>query len=202
MYLVNERYNVTYSEIVELAPFLFCWAAEASLRRRRDYLRQVEAACDNARTLQGKILHMTAPDFTESEERIAAERKSIDSKDLFGLSSDEYFNGDDWRDNPFATFLYSLTKDMGDDVAFEGYCFRDFPEYRVCAKEALLFTDGDSDLAEHVLQGHVALNEMPKEIREIGKFKEQADWVRSKVDEFRNQMQEFFERSKRGEASR
>lgn len=188
MYLVTERYNVKYADIVELAPFLFCWAAEASLRQRRDQLRQVERAFENARKLQSEILHLNAPDFTESDESIAAERESIESRDLFGLSSDYHFKPEDWRDNPFAAFLYSLSEAMGEDATFEGYSYMDYPQYRVCAKEAELFTDGDTKLAEHILEGHVALDDLPKEFREIGKYKERAQWVRDKVEEFQNEM--------------
>ena len=74
---------------------------------------------------------------------------------------------------------------MGGDATFEGYSYMDYPEYRVCAKEADRFTDGDPDLAEHILDGHVPLADLPKECRED---KERAEWVRSKVEEFQAEM--------------
>jgi transcriptional regulator with XRE-family HTH domain len=201
MYLVGDRYNVTHQEIVELAPFLFCWAAEKSLQRRRDRVEQVELAYANARNLERKIRHLSATDFSESEEKIASEKESIVQRDLFGLSVDEYSNPNDWTTNPFTVFLDSLTEDIGEGASFEGYSFHDFPQYRVCADAAALFTNGDAELAEQILEGHVALNDMPKEIREIGKCKEQAEWVRGKVEEFRQDMLARFDRSKHKEVS-
>lgn len=59
MHLAAERYHVKYADIVELAPFLFCWAAEASLQRRRDQLRQASATMDAAQS-PGDILPLAA----------------------------------------------------------------------------------------------------------------------------------------------
>jgi transcriptional regulator with XRE-family HTH domain len=201
MFLVGDRYNVTHQEIVELAPFLFCWAAEKSLQQRRDHLRQVELACETAQILESEIRHLGATDFTNSEEKIAAEKESIEQRDLFGLSLDEYSNPNDWTTNPFAVFLASLTEDIGEGASFEGYSFRDFPDYRICAEDAALFSDGDPELADHILQGHVALNGMPKELHDFGKYKERAEWARGRVDEFRKDMLSRIGRSKREEVS-
>ena len=54
LFLVGQRYHVPQSDIIELAPFLFCWAAEASLRRRGELLQQVEIARHNARNLEAR----------------------------------------------------------------------------------------------------------------------------------------------------
>jgi transcriptional regulator with XRE-family HTH domain len=186
MYLVSERFNVTHSEIVELAPFLFCWAAEASLQRRREYLKQVEIACEHARQLEGAIKHLVAPDLSASEEKIAAEKKSIDEEDLFGLSLEFHAVHDDWTNNPFSLFLDSLAEDLDEEETFDGYMFRDFPSYRVCTKLAATYANGDAELAEQILDGQVILNDMPDDVRE--KWAERAQWVREQVQEFRKEV--------------
>jgi len=190
MHLTADRYHVKYADIVELAPFLFCWAAEASLKRRRNQLEQVELALERAQEAQSKILHLDAPDLTEFEQAIAAERESIEGKDIFGLglSLDQHFKPEDWRDNPFAVFLDGLTETIGEDAIFDGYGYQDYPIYRVCAEEAERYTEGDKELAEHILEGHVALGDLPKDCQGLGKYKERAEWVRSKVAEFHNEM--------------
>jgi transcriptional regulator with XRE-family HTH domain len=190
MYLITERYDVKYADIVELAPFLFCWAAEASLRRRERKLRDVEVALEAASKLQREISHLNVFDLTEAREAIGAERESIKFKDLFGLSSDSHFKLDDWRDNPFASFLKSLTETIGEDADFEGYSYMDYPQYRVCAQEAAALADGDDELIKHILEGHVALNDLPKELREISLRKERAEWLRNKAEEFQSEMLE------------
>lgn len=158
LFLVGQRYHVPQSDIVELAPFLFCWAAESSLRRRRDLLQQAEIARDNARKLEAKMRHLIGSNSEDYKDKIAAERKSIEDRDLFGQSIDYYSTPNDWTDNPFALYLHSLTAEMGEEDTFEGYGSFDYPIYRVCADVAAQFTDGDTDLADHIFRGHMEMN--------------------------------------------
>lgn len=108
LFLVAQRYHVAHSDIVELAPFLFYWAAEASLQRRREHLRQAEVAREDARKLEAGMRHLIGSDSEDFQNKIASERKSINDRDLFGLSIDYYSTPKDWTDNPFALFLDML----------------------------------------------------------------------------------------------
>ena len=72
------------SQIVELAPFLFCWAAEASQRQRLTRIREVESALENLRALQQGIWGGFNPEYSELEREIATEIEFIDCGDLFG----------------------------------------------------------------------------------------------------------------------
>jgi transcriptional regulator with XRE-family HTH domain len=193
--LVARRYGVEPSRIVELAPFLFCWAAEASLRQRRDRVSEVERACENARNLEREIRHFPVPNFTYSEEKIAAEHESIDRRDLFGgwLCEkadllDPAFRHDLETENPFAIFLRNLVAEIGGVAKFERWSGDGSPDYRVCPEDAAELVGGDSDRADEVLRGDVALNEMPKEIRSPEKAKERAEWVREKAAEYRKKL--------------
>ena len=87
--LVARRYGVEPSQIVELAPFLFVWAAEESLRQRRDHIAEVERLYDAAQKALDDIRHLPITDSTYSDEKIIAERQSIDRRDLFGNSIEE-----------------------------------------------------------------------------------------------------------------
>jgi transcriptional regulator with XRE-family HTH domain len=189
LFLVSKRYHVSQQEIVELAPFLFCCAAEASLRQRRDRLRQAEIACENAKNIEQEMRHLSAPDFAHSEEKFATEKGSINYQDLFGLLLEDNgaIAGDDTQ-NPFALFLAGLANDTGGTAEFDGYTSDDWPRYRVCAEEAEHLAGGDSELLEYIHEGYIALNEMPKEIRDSSKAKEQAEWTRAKGEEFRRKL--------------
>ena len=48
LYLISERYFIRPWQVMELAPLLFCWAAEMSLRERRERLNKLEEACTTA----------------------------------------------------------------------------------------------------------------------------------------------------------
>ncbi len=69
MYLVADRYFVTHEAIVELAPFLFYWAAEASLQRRKSRLEKARRALEDAREAERDILHLPDPVSSSSDEK-------------------------------------------------------------------------------------------------------------------------------------
>ena len=98
--LPSVRYNISQQQIVELAPFLFCWAAEASLRQRRDKIMQVERAYENVGNLEQELPHLPASNFAYSEV-IAVERQSIENRDLFAI---RIKNGDTFLEGTFSRF--------------------------------------------------------------------------------------------------
>jgi hypothetical protein len=184
LHLVSQRYDVSQREIVELAPFLFCCAAEASLRRRREHVGALERACQAADSLAAQIKHLPGLDLDWFEKMIATEKMSINQQDIFGLMLDEDFGGaDSWNENPFALFLDALANDTDGVAEFEGYAHRDWPEYRVCSKEACQMVGGDSEIAEDILEGRIALSDMPRDLAR--KREERAAWIREKVEAFR-----------------
>ena len=172
MYLAAERYNVKYADIVELAPFLFCWAAEAHLRQRKEHLASAEAALEALRDADSGMEHMRPFDFSELQEKIDAEKTSIDGYDISGTNSEFAADSDGPFGTSFAKFLANLTNEIGDDATFEEYGWDDFPFYRVCAQEAIDLVGGDTKLADAILSGNIALHQMPKELRGRGKRKE------------------------------
>jgi transcriptional regulator with XRE-family HTH domain len=195
LYLVSERYFVKPWQVLELAPLLFCWAAEMSLRARRERLRELKNACEAARALEKEMRHLPDPNFTSSEEKIAAESSSIGAHDIFGTTfgDDAFADGpfyppSDDTDNPFAMFLAKLADDIGYMATFEGFSPIDYPIYQVCRDEALNLAGGDEELAEKIVAGNaVVLNEMPKELQDTFlKTEERTAWVRAKVDEYIN----------------
>jgi transcriptional regulator with XRE-family HTH domain len=207
LHLAAERYNISQRQIVELAPLLFCWAAEASLRQRRDNIMQVERACETVQKLEQGLPHLPVPDFPYAEV-IAAERESIDRCDLFAIgiqNGDTILEGTFSRfsdmDNPFAMFLGSLAQEMGNVATFLECSWDELPLYRVCPDEAAYLVGGDKARADDILNGYVSLSEMPKEIRDSMMFKERADWVRTKADEYCKEVFGTINRPRRFSAS-
>jgi transcriptional regulator with XRE-family HTH domain len=164
MYLVGDRYCVPRSSIVELAPFLFHWAAETSLRRRRDQLEK-------------KVRRAPNEDVTE-------EMESIEIRDLFGDSVIE---------NPFETFLSSLIENVDADASLNTFNQFDYADYRICVDDAVHLVGGDAELAEEVLQGRVRLQDMPKELFEPHARRERVQWVRTKAQEYRDRLSSYIE---------
>lgn len=187
LFLIYKRYHVRPWQVIEFAPFLLCWVAEASLRQRRTRLEELERTYRVARDREQQIEHMRILDFSDLDEKFKAERESIESRDLFGYRLDDagfatYRH--EWTENPFARFLTSLAEDFNDVIEFGGFSSIDYPEYTVCPEEAARLVGGDQELAERILSGTVALNEMPEEIRESYDSADRVQWVSDKAAEF------------------
>jgi transcriptional regulator with XRE-family HTH domain len=192
LYLISERYLVRPWQVMELAPLLFCWAAEMSLHERRRRLTKLEEACQAARVLEKGMPHLPPPNFIYSEEKIAAESRSIDAHDIFGMcfGDDDFSEGPshslgDGEDNPFAVFLAKLVEQISDVATFEGFSPIDYPCFEVCREEALEIVGGDETLADRILSGVVNLYEMPKDLQGIvGRTTDRAAWVQAQADAF------------------
>jgi transcriptional regulator with XRE-family HTH domain len=204
MYLVADRYFVTHEDIVELAPFLFHWAAEASLQRRKARLEKARRSLEDARSAERDMLHLPDPD-SASCEKFEAESESINRLDIFGSSLDEAGFGlaryEEGINNPFSLFLDQLADEMGNGAVLKHCSDWDYVDYRVCVQEAKWLCGGDEELADRVLCGHVPLSQMPDELsfRRSGDRKARIEWIRVKVDERNQRLRQRVEQSIKAE---
>lgn len=188
LYLMSRRYNVPQQIIVELAPLLFAWAAEASLRRRKECLDQAEAALNKMKEADSALDHLQSTDFGEFEEKIAQEKQAIEFQDIWGMSTDYHeFSQDPCLDNPFGVFVDNLADEIGDGTTLEEFSTDGCLMYRLFPKQAEEYM-GDTELADAVLRGHIALHQMPKEFDNIldpEAEKKRTAWARAKYDELK-----------------
>jgi transcriptional regulator with XRE-family HTH domain len=190
--LAARRYGLKQSQIVELSPFLFCWAAETCLKQRHERLNEFNQL---AKEKDSKIPHLASASGHD-DEKSDWELQSIDRRDLFSTwlhtRFDTPFRFDPDTENPFAMFLRDLA-DATDGVAkFKGWSGEGGPDYRVCAEEAAELVGGDADRANEILHGEVSLSEMPKEVRPAEKAKDRAQWVRETAAEHRKTTAEYW----------
>jgi transcriptional regulator with XRE-family HTH domain len=190
LHFVEERYNVGVWKVLELAPLLFCWAAEQSLARRRKLLDELEQTHRMARNLEKQFGHISFPtDPPALAASIEAERESIESKDIWGTNiADDYGSGASFL-NPFEDFLSEALSEFEDVIEFEGCPDFDYPVFSVCPQEAEDFVGGDKELSQRILSGLIALHEMPKNIRNEGTAQDRARWVKEKLNEFLDRIQ-------------
>jgi hypothetical protein len=186
--LVTMRYRVQPSQVVELAPFLFSWAAEASLRHRRERLKQLEDAAETLQKLERDTFDISFVDIEPPDsphfltEQIMRENRSIELEDLFGefKQEDPDFYLDVNAIDPFTAFLWNLVADFP-DISFEGWFPEGSPSYEVCPETAAQLFGGNRDVAAIILKGFVSLSEIPKEIRRPEMVKERVEWVLAKA---------------------
>ena len=186
--LVAMRYKVKPSTVVHLAPLLFLWAAEESLRRRKFRLEHLVEQWD-AISSREDFLHLDAAVAYNSraDAIIESERKSIASRDIFGLTipDDEVaFDYEESEHNPMARFLADLTGSLNGLAEFEHWSpYWDQPGYTLGREEAATLVGGDEDAVHHIVCGNVGLHEIPKDVAGNG-ADSVAAWVREKGDAY------------------
>lgn len=186
--LVALRYNVKASSIVHLAPLLFLWVAEESLKRRTARLDELEAHWDaSPPTTLFKHLDGAVSWSSRADEIARAERASVAKRDLFGLHIPDDVVAWDYEEsehNPMAQFLADLAASLPGLVDFEHWSPNwDQPGYTLGRQEALELVDGDDEAVHHIVCGNVGLHEVPKDVSVAGPAAV-AEWVRARGDEY------------------
>ncbi len=196
--LTAARYQVSLSQVVEIAPLLFFWAAEQSLQQRR---QNIEAVAQKTRDLysfqESQTPHLGFLSSYRYEDLVNSEQNSIDKLDIFGRISNDSIFKDDLSDdhpsfdiennNPFASFLRKLTSDLTNaelpqnTETFENWEPTGSPDYNICQSEALRYLAGNVEAASHIVDGYVPLHKIPKELRDGEKGAERAKWIREEA---------------------
>lgn len=166
--LASERFHVKPAQIVELAPFLFYWAAEKCLRQRKQRL-------DNISQQSAEISERVEAMVTELDELIDGALPLVSywkDDELNEALVDEYadiafhYLFGEFGGSPIADFLAQLASELGGEADFEGWESGSSPAYHVCKEEAAWLADGDAVALESILEGHAPLHELPREVWE------------------------------------
>lgn len=185
--LAAARYRVEMVQILELAPFLFSWAAEASLRRRTEALSVLSDRMAAIEELQGQMTHVSSilGYSPLTEEVISEEERSILARDLFAECMRDSDTGnilkrdfEESDDGPIVVFLRGLAQEMPEATIFEDWSPRSAPNFKICEAEATALFDGDGEITDAVLRGAVALSRMPNDLRLKGKSAQRLEWAR------------------------
>lgn len=184
--LVASRYGVKATHILHLAPFLFLWAAEESLRKRRDGVDALGAELNAIRRPEG-LAHLNGwIDYNlRGEDVLEAEKESIGKRDLFGLAIDYEALRDDYdeyEENPMVQFLRGLSSQLDGLSHFDFWYPATEPNYWICEDEASALVGGDEQAKNGILSGNAPLHELPSAVSNGGPA-EVAAWVKRRSDE-------------------
>lgn len=195
--LVALRYRVSPANILQLAPFLFLWAAEKSLAQREEKLDEIEQGWEALQdiSLPGHLPHTVTGSTGGGQKAIEAERRSIAARDLFGYTLDfeddlpDHF--DDEKANPFAVFLSGLASETRGQAEFEYWSrYFDGPEFSLAPEMAHALVEGDSEAATQIVTGAAPLHEIPADVRKEG-GSAIAEWARARGEEFSKSLEEI-----------
>lgn len=186
--LVARRYGIKPIDIIHVAPFLFLWAAETSLKRRSLALKEIEdRIAALARAPRPRHLDEIVTHPWQADDALLAEQRSINALDLFGETVPDEHRPHDYEEsdeNPFAVFLNSLADELGPLAAFDYWSPRwDQPGYQLGNVEALAMTGGNAVAAHQITSGFAPLHEMPRAV-EAGGAESIAEWAIERGKEY------------------
>jgi transcriptional regulator with XRE-family HTH domain len=189
--LVQMRYRVPIARIVELAPFLFVLAAEASLERRRIKLEELKNAFTGVQFLLSNFPHLSTflcppdPDGPDLD----VEAKSISARDILGdnlpdtETLGQLFEPDceESEHNPFVVYLKEAAPTDRGVASIRGFD-RDSSGFDVCREDALKLAGGDEGLANDIVGGWAPLHKMPRELLNDDAIDARIAWLREQRD--------------------
>jgi transcriptional regulator with XRE-family HTH domain len=187
--LVCDRFNVKPFQVVELAPFLFFWVAEQSLRRRKERLDELRQRFDEISELSDKFGTTTRvlvalneySNPVDQKDFISAEQESISKRDPFARSIDSL-------KNPISVFLGELASQLEGLAKFNDWGDpNSSPDYRICEEGAAALVNGDEEAVKRILSGHAPLHGLPKELRAPDRAEERTSWLRARGNEAWNE---------------
>jgi transcriptional regulator with XRE-family HTH domain len=171
--LMAVRYGVKGAHIVALAPYLFHWAAEASLAHRKQAMTRVEEAEDAYTRSVPEHIRSGYPFRWDVENALERERRSIRERDLLGTIVDEFQEYEEKEGltassdgNPFAIFLRSLTEALPEGAQFHAWSEYGGPTFEIGKGEALELVGGVDESAHYIVSGSVGLHEV---VQDAGK---------------------------------
>ena len=188
--LIRRRYDVSDTEIINMAPFFFALLAEGSLAWRRERLQVAIEAISRLDDCGGHF----AGSGAVAQNAYELEEESVEKVDLFGehlffsdthvTIVDEPF--DPSVDNPFASYLRKLVEDLKSlgivDVDVEDSdLWLKFPDYAICRDELERIANRSPDAKIALETGHVRVSQIPGELMSEDAGEKREKWLKDKL---------------------
>ena len=189
--LVRSAYKVTLEEIIDLAPLMFVYHAESSLRERRERLERDLATRETMLRAFPKLQQLLDSDKQGGDAWFAMEDESLRADDVFGWFIDpEMVQDIEIRDNPFTLYLQRLSERLRapdklavaqEDPALLVPGMGLTPEYQVCRAHLDWLTCGDPELKQAILERRVLIDDLPAGALGFPDPSARIDWMRTEL---------------------
>ena len=203
--LIKRRYGVSLTTLVNAAPLMFVLLAEGSFVWRREKLKEVEEATERLDSSGSRHLLSTHVGAGRIDEGAWIERRSIESRDLFGeaVFKDLLEQGYDvGGTNPFAEYLCDLAAKIGDrdivDVEAGEWiedrgALKNFPEFTICWGDVDRFTGGSERLKLALRLGFLRVDHIPGEFLADDAAEGRRQWLDQQLEELPVKAREVLE---------
>ena len=203
--LIKRRYGVSLTTLVNAAPLMFALLAEGSFLWRREKLKEVEEATERLDNSGARHLLSTHVAAGRIDQGAWVERRSIESRDLFGeaVFKDLLEQGYDvGGTNPFAEYLFDLAAKIDDrdivDVEADGWiqdrgALKNFPEFSICNGDVDRFTGGSNRLVFALRMGYLRVDHIPEKLLTDEAAEGRRQWLDQQFEELPEKLREVVE---------
>ena len=197
--LIQRRYGINFTTLVNVAPLMFVLLAEGSFRWRQEKLTEAEktkeelvAMATGYRGVLGAI--------SDVEEWLECERQSIKKRDLFGKDIEELgkmgvsrAGHDPFQCNPFADYLRALAEGIDsqdvvyiepedEDTIHGDGPLKGFPGFNICEEDQIQITCERDDLKLALYLG-LRINHIPKSLLSKEEDEKRQKWLEQQIEE-------------------
>ncbi len=174
--LIRSAYSVELEEIIDLAPLMFAYHAESSLRERRQRLEDDLQLRERFLRAIPEMQHLAGEGELVTPPKLTSESDSIRYGDIFGMWLDlETYDGLELGENPFTEYLQRLSAGFAAPSKLE--VSDEFPallvpeaetriaDYTVCTEHLDWLTRGDPELKMAILSRELLIDDIPAKLR-------------------------------------
>jgi len=207
--LIRSTYQVSLEEIIDIAPLMFVYHAESSLRERKQCLES--DLQQRVRFLRAfpEMQHLMGEGEQDTPPKLLSEDKSIRRDDIFGMWLDhEVVDDIEFGDNPFMEYLQGLSASFADPSKLKVddlpallvlHAETRIPDYEVCTGHLDWLTQGDPELKMAILNRELLIDNIPAKLRLMrdipfgtlapdrcdGEAADRASWMRRELQQQR-----------------
>ena len=191
--LVERRYGVPATAVMNAAPLFFVLLAEGSLAWRRKELAEIRDAIDNLENMgDGSNRKRFTWAVSQSKDHSGYEEEAIEKRNLFNdpFPYDYDFPlQHEWPTNPFAEYLRKFAADLDipgievDKGFVTGTILDSMPAYSVCKDELERIVPIGSPAYFALSHCDARLSDIPENLESDDAAKEREEWLVSKVSQ-------------------
>jgi transcriptional regulator with XRE-family HTH domain len=192
--LIRSAYKVSLEEIIDLAPLMFAYHAESSLRERKQRLEGNLQLRERFLRAFPEMQHLLEEGEQATPSKLQSEHMSLRGDDIFGMWLDpEVFDGIELGDNPFAEYLQRLSAEFAAPSKLEVddlpallalHAETRIPDYTVCTEHLDWLTQGDPELKMAILNRELLIDNVPL-MRLLGDAADRVAWMRRELQQQR-----------------
>jgi transcriptional regulator with XRE-family HTH domain len=192
--LIRSAYKVSLEEIIDIAPLMFVYHAESSLRERKQRLEGDLQLRERFLRALPEMQHLMGEGEQDTPSKLQSENESIRLDDIFGMWLDhEVVDDIEFGDNPFMEYLQRLSADFADPSKLEVddlpallvlHAETRIPDYTVCTGHLDSLTQGDPELKMAILSRELRVDNIPWNLV-LGADADRVAWMRRELQQQR-----------------